>query len=232
MRAHKFNPVYPHLSARNGTSSLLREALWSCSTAALAGLLEAGVLHGYATGRLAGPAGEAWWADARTLFFMLTWFYSQNIQFYTMHRLMHAWGTTWVPDLGAWLYRNVHSLHHESKNPTAFSGISMHPVEAALYLSYALLPALGGAHFMAFLYIKTNLIAAAMLCVRAPLRQLPLDMRVAAVASHAAHTHTHPPLLQPTPRSPTCQRPLLLLRAWHGVNAALSPPLARERELC
>ena len=163
MAPHKFNPAVLHLLERNGTSSLLREALWSCSTAALAGLLEAGVLHGYATGRLGGPAGEAWWADARTLFFMATWFYSQNIQFYSMHRLLHAWGTTWVPDLGAWLYRHVHSLHHESKNPTAFSGISMHPVEAALYLSYALLPALGGAHVMAFLYIKCNLIAAAML---------------------------------------------------------------------
>lgn len=165
MKQHKHNPAYPHLLSRNGTSSLLREAAWSCSTAAMAGLLEAGVLHGYATGALAGPVSDAWWADARTLVFMVTWFYTQNIQFYTIHRLMHKWGTTWVPDIGAWLYRHVHSLHHESKNPTAFSGISMHPVEAALYLSYALLPALGGAHFMAFLYIKTNLIAAAMLCV-------------------------------------------------------------------
>jgi sterol desaturase/sphingolipid hydroxylase (fatty acid hydroxylase superfamily) len=168
MHARKFNPAYPSLLQRSGTSSLVREALWCCSTAALAGLLEAGVLHAYATGRaevVAAPAADAWWAHPRTIFFMVTWFYSQNVQFYAMHRAMHAWGTTTIPDVGAWLYKHVHSLHHQSKNPTAFSGISMHPFEAALYLSYALLPVLFGAHFVAFLYIKTNLIAAAMLCV-------------------------------------------------------------------
>jgi sterol desaturase/sphingolipid hydroxylase (fatty acid hydroxylase superfamily) len=167
MQARKFNPAYPALLQRQGTSSLVREALWSCCTAALAGLLEAGVLHAYATGRAAavGEAGarDEWWADARTLICMLTWFYTQNLQFYALHRTLHAWGTTSVPDLGAWLYRHVHSLHHQSKSPTAFSGISMHPVEGALYLSYALLPVLCGAHPVAFLYIKTNLIAAAML---------------------------------------------------------------------
>ena len=166
MAPRKYNPAYPHLTSRNGTSSLLREAFWCCVSACLAALLEAGVVHAYATGRFAaaaGGAGDAWWADGRTVFFMVTWFYTQNVQFYTMHRLLHKWGTTAIPDVGAWLYKHVHSLHHESKNPTAFSGISMHPVESALYFSYALLPCFFGAHVVAFLYIKTNLIAAAML---------------------------------------------------------------------
>ena len=164
MASRKYNPAYPHLTKRNGTSSLLREAFWCCVSACVAALLEVAVVHAYATGRFAARAGgDAWWADARTVFFMLTWFYSQNVQFYTMHRLLHKWGTTSVPDVGAWLYKHVHSLHHESKNPTAFSGISMHPVESALYFSYALLPCIFGAHIVAFLYIKTNLIAAAML---------------------------------------------------------------------
>ena len=164
MASRKYNPTYPHVTARNGTSSLLREAFWCCVSACVAALLEAGVVHAYATGRFsAAAAGDAWWADARTVFFMLSWFYTQNVQFYTMHRLLHKWGTTSVPDVGAWLYRHVHSLHHESKNPTAFSGISMHPVESALYFSYALFPCFFGAHIVAFLYIKTNLIAAAML---------------------------------------------------------------------
>ena len=168
MASRKFNPTYPHLASRNGTSSLLREAFWCCVSACVAALLEAGVVHAYATGRFAAVgaaarAGDAWWADTRTIFFMVTWFYSQNVQFYAMHRLLHKWGTTGFPDVGAWLYRNVHALHHDSKNPTAFSGISMHPVESALYFSYALLPCFFGAHFVAFLYIKTNLISAAML---------------------------------------------------------------------
>lgn len=164
MASRKFNATYPQLTTRNGTSSLVREASWCCVSACLAALLEAFVVHAYATGRfLALYKGDAWWTDSRTIFFMLTWFYTQNVQFYTMHRMLHKWGTKSIPDLGAWLYENVHKLHHQSKNPTAFSGISMHPFESALYFSYALLPCLFGAHFVAFLYIKTNLIAAAML---------------------------------------------------------------------
>jgi sterol desaturase/sphingolipid hydroxylase (fatty acid hydroxylase superfamily) len=154
MARHKYNPAYPHLFDRNGTSSLLREALWCCCTAAMAGLLEVGVLHASATGRItAVHSADDWWACSRTIFFMVTWFYTQNVQFYCMHRALHAWGTTSIPDIGAWLYRNVHSLHHESKSPTAFSGISMHPLESALYLSYALFPLFFGAHFVAFLCV-------------------------------------------------------------------------------
>ena len=37
-----------------------------------------------------------------------------------------------VPDVGKFLYRKVHSLHHKSYNPTAFSGTSMHVVEATV----------------------------------------------------------------------------------------------------
>lgn len=164
MARHKFNPRYPNLMTHNGTSSLVREAFWCCVTAAIAGCMEVGVLHCYASGVcLAYYTSDAWWTDARTVILMVTWFYTQNVQFYTMHRLLHKWGTTSIPDVGAWLYKHVHSLHHESKNPTAFSGISMHPIEGVLYLSYALFPVLLGGHFFAFFYIKTNLIAAAML---------------------------------------------------------------------
>jgi hypothetical protein len=50
-----------------------------------------------------------------------------------VHRCMHPWfdknDKRWVPDVGRFLYRHVHSLHHKSYNPTAFSGTSMHPVE-------------------------------------------------------------------------------------------------------
>lgn len=162
MASRKFNPAYPAVLERRQTSSLAREAFWCCVSACIAALLEVAVAHAYATGRFAAArGGDAWWTDARTIFFMVSWFYSQNVQFFSMHRMLHAWGTT--PDPGAWLYKHVHSLHHKSKNPTAFSGISMHPVESALYFSYAVFPCLFGAHFIAFLYIKTNLIAAAML---------------------------------------------------------------------
>ena len=51
-----------------------------------------------------------------------------------------------VPDVGKFVYRHVHSLHHKSYNPTAFSGTSMHPVEATLYYTAACMPALLGFH--------------------------------------------------------------------------------------
>ena len=48
--------------------------------------------------------------------------------------------------MGKFVYRHVHSLHHKSYNPTAFSGTSMHPVEATLYYTAGCMPALLGFH--------------------------------------------------------------------------------------
>ena len=59
--------------------------------------------------------------------------------FWLIHRVMHPWKTDFVPDVGKFLYRNVHSLHHKSYNTTAFSGTNMHPIESTLYYSAALL---------------------------------------------------------------------------------------------
>ena len=49
--------------------------------------------------------------------------------FFCIHRLIH-----WAP-----LYRYVHSVHHNSVNPSPWSSLSMHPVEQLLYFSSALL---------------------------------------------------------------------------------------------
>lgn len=49
-----------------------------------------------------------------------------DTHFYFTHRLLHA-----IP----FLYRHVHSVHHQSKNPDAYSGLSFHPLEAAIYFS-------------------------------------------------------------------------------------------------
>merc|ERR550519_1722767 len=66
--------------------------------------------------------------------------------FHLIHRAMHPWKTTSFPDIGKFLYRQVHSLHHKSYNPTAFSGTNMHPVESTLYYSAALIPVAFGLH--------------------------------------------------------------------------------------
>eukprot|EP00971_Amphidinium_carterae_P213915 4245512-Amphidinium_carterae.1 len=58
-------------------------------------------------------------------------------------------------DIGAFLYRYVHSLHHKSYNPGPWAGLSMHPVEHLFYYSAAtLLPLIAYVHPFHFLYTK------------------------------------------------------------------------------
>jgi len=49
----------------------------------------------------------------------------REFHFYVIHRLIH-----WPP-----LYRTVHKVHHNSVNPTPWTGLAMHPVEQMLYFS-------------------------------------------------------------------------------------------------
>lgn len=51
-----------------------------------------------------------------------------ELHFYVIHRAIH-----WGP-----LYRWVHSVHHNSVNPSPWSSMSMHPVEGAAYFGVAL----------------------------------------------------------------------------------------------
>ncbi|MEY2654627.1 MAG: hypothetical protein RLZZ524_1655, partial [Pseudomonadota bacterium] len=51
-----------------------------------------------------------------------------EIHFYAIHRLIHT----------PVLYRWVHSVHHNSVNPSPWSSLSMHPVEGFLYHAVAL----------------------------------------------------------------------------------------------
>ena len=51
-----------------------------------------------------------------------------EVHFFVIHRLIH-----WGP-----LYRWVHSVHHNSVNPSPWSSMSMHPVEGFAYFGVAL----------------------------------------------------------------------------------------------
>ena len=46
-----------------------------------------------------------------------------EVHFFCIHRLIHT----------PWLYKWVHSVHHNSINPSPWSSLSMHPVEHLLY---------------------------------------------------------------------------------------------------
>lgn len=85
--------------------------------------------------------------------------YWREIHFYWVHRMMHPWwdrnSGLMQGDIGAFLYRHVHSLHHKSYNPGPWSGLSMHPVEHLFYYSCATVPALFMTlHPLHFLYTK------------------------------------------------------------------------------
>jgi len=84
--------------------------------------------------------------------------YWREFHFYWCHRMIHPWWKREYGlaqgDIGAFLYRHFHSLHHKSYNPGPFSGLSMHPVEHFIYYTCTLLPLLFSFHPLHFLYVK------------------------------------------------------------------------------
>ncbi|MGI9395468.1 MAG: sterol desaturase family protein [Boseongicola sp.] len=64
-----------------------------------------------------------------------------SFHFYWIHRLLH-----WPP-----LYRLAHALHHRNVNIGPWSGISMHPIETAIYFSSLLIHFVVPSHPIHFL---------------------------------------------------------------------------------
>jgi sterol desaturase/sphingolipid hydroxylase (fatty acid hydroxylase superfamily) len=62
--------------------------------------------------------------------------------FYCIHRLIH------VPPL----YKYIHSVHHNSVNPSPWSSLSMHPIEHLLYWSDSLIHLILPSHPLLLLY--------------------------------------------------------------------------------
>jgi len=65
-----------------------------------------------------------------------------EFHFYCIHRLIH------VPVL----YKYIHSVHHNSVNPSPWSSLSMHPIEHLLYWSDSLIHLILPSHPLLFLY--------------------------------------------------------------------------------
>ena len=144
-KLHKFklNPKYPPLS------QFKHDAFYTTVACFTAAAVEIPVCHWYATGCFGpvrvDPSFEAFKAEvaAAPLFYiawMLLLTHWRVPHFYVIHRVMHPWKTANPAlDGGKFLYKHVHSVHHKSYNPTAFSGTNMHPVESFLYFSAALI---------------------------------------------------------------------------------------------
>ena len=60
----------------------------------------------------------------------------ESLYFYVIHRVIH------IP----FLYRHVHYLHHRNINVGPWSGMSMHPIEQAIFLGSVFIHLLVGAH--------------------------------------------------------------------------------------
>ena len=88
-------------------------------------LVEAVMLWAYASGHAPWLtfADHPWMLALVALFVPII----HEIHFYAIHRLIHT----------PFLYRWVHSVHHNSVNPSPWSSLSMHPVEHLLYFSTA-----------------------------------------------------------------------------------------------
>lgn len=126
----KYDARWP---ARNSRKFLFGDQVydnifWTCGVAGLIWTaMETVTLWLYANHRLpyldwkSHPAVFVLW-----LFLIPFW---REFHFYWIHRLIH-----WKP-----LYKHIHYLHHKNVNPNPWSGMAMHPVETALYLSVALI---------------------------------------------------------------------------------------------
>ena len=139
LRKYKLNPKYPSFS------QFIHDSTWTTVSSIVAAGIEMLLCRGWASGAIAfhhnlceAPVRNFLWA-----IFITHW---RVPHFWLIHRAMHPWKIDGIPDMGKFLYKHVHSLHHKSYNPTAFSGTSMHPVESALYYSAALIPVAFGAH--------------------------------------------------------------------------------------
>ncbi len=86
---------------------------------------EVGVLWAFANGYTLWPDARLW--QIALVGLLVPFFH--DIHFYLVHRLIH------VPVL----YRWIHSVHHNSVNPSPWSSLSMHPAEHLLYFSGALI---------------------------------------------------------------------------------------------
>jgi sterol desaturase/sphingolipid hydroxylase (fatty acid hydroxylase superfamily) len=183
LRGHKLNPELPAPDSRRWpfTNPHMHDAFWSTVSTLIWSAMEVATAHAWAKGAVKLPAGgatpgDAWWLNSATLIWLATMPYWRLAHFYFLHRSMHKWfpgrapGTGWCPDVGAVLYEWVHSLHHKSKNPTCWSGVSMHPVESSTYYTAMWVPiavaaaaGLPGVHPIVMLYTKMDLHFAALI---------------------------------------------------------------------
>jgi len=152
MKPRKYNQEDPYI---NISDNLIREIIYTTLGWLQSSLLQIIFFHLCASNKL---SYEANFMD-RPIFNVLSILfvtYWREFHFYWCHRMIHPWWDVKnglaQGDIGAFLYRHFHSLHHKSYNPGPFSGLSMHPVEHFFYYQCAYLPLFFKLHPLHFLY--------------------------------------------------------------------------------
>lgn len=140
LHKYKYNPQYPSMA------QIRHDAIATTIASLTAAAIEIACCHLWCTGAL--PAFEPSLSKQplRNFLWAVTITHWRIPHFWLIHRMMHPWKTTAVPDFGKVLYKYVHAMHHKSYNPTAFSGTNMHPVESTLYYSASLIAVAFGCH--------------------------------------------------------------------------------------
>eukprot|EP00929_Paragymnodinium_shiwhaense_P043920 TRINITY_DN22541_c0_g1_i1.p1 TRINITY_DN22541_c0_g1~~TRINITY_DN22541_c0_g1_i1.p1 ORF type:complete len:345 (-),score=41.20 TRINITY_DN22541_c0_g1_i1:753-1787(-) len=126
LKKFKFNHRYPPMG------QFIHDAMATTVASICGSFVEVLLCHLWSTGALAMPR-SIMDAPVRTLFWAITMTHWRIPHFWLLHRALHPWYTTSLPDVGKFLYRYVHAQHHKSYLPTAFSGTNMHIVEATGY---------------------------------------------------------------------------------------------------
>ena len=128
----KFTKIYPSMK------QFKHDSFWTTTASVFAGLIEVVLCYLWSNNYIKCDR-NIMDAPIKNIILGITVTHWRIPHFWLIHRMMHPWKTTNIPDFGKILYKHVHSLHHKSYNPTSFSGTSMHPIESTLYYSAALL---------------------------------------------------------------------------------------------
>mmetsp|Transcript_42100 Transcript_42100/g.51080 ORF Transcript_42100/g.51080 Transcript_42100/m.51080 type:complete len:378 (-) Transcript_42100:205-1338(-) len=140
---YKLNPKYP------SNWRILHDAMMTTQASVCGTAVECFLCWLWATGRWSMSPNELWEQPLKNFICAITITHWRIPHFYFIHRGMHPWRPakgSWIPDVGKFLYKHVHGLHHKSYNPTAFSGTNMHPVEATAYYTAGMIPLLWKGH--------------------------------------------------------------------------------------
>lgn len=135
MKKLKFHPNTP------SSEQMWRDRLFTTLGFTQSSIWEVVMLHAWANQSpwLKPFYADFWAYPLWSVFQVLLIGYWRDFHFFWIHRLIHPWRTQIIPDVGQFLYNNVHYLHHKSYITAPWSGLAMHPVEHLLYYSCTLL---------------------------------------------------------------------------------------------